>query len=91
MLSRNSIVVMSTDFGWKGRPLPNYSTLSTVLKKHGTADQEIDMIYLDLSKAFDSVPHDPLLGKLNQFDISDSLLNWFKDYLTAWKKAAPCG
>ena len=48
--------------------------------------KETDMIYLDFSKAFDSVPHDKLLFKLHQFGISGTLLNWFSDYLKEQKQ-----
>ncbi|CAB3983986.1 ATP-dependent DNA helicase PIF1-like [Paramuricea clavata] len=44
--------------------------------------KEADMVYLDFSKAFDSVSHRNLLLKLEQHGISGSLLNWFSDYLS---------
>ena len=47
------------------------------------AGEEIDMIYLDFSKAFDSVPHRRLLYKLSLFGISGPLHIWFTDYLTS--------
>ena len=43
--------------------------------------KRVDIIYLDLSKAFDKVPHSLLLLKLNRFGISGSLLSWFNSYL----------
>ena len=43
--------------------------------------QEADVIYLDFSKAFDSVSHKNLLLKLKQHGISGSLLSWFAHYL----------
>ena len=42
---------------------------------------QIDVLYLDFSKAFDSVPHNLLLYRLNQYGINRSLLNWFSSYL----------
>lgn len=43
---------------------------------------EVDVIYLDLSKAFDKVPHNLLLLKLKRHGINGSLLSWFGSYLT---------
>ena len=43
---------------------------------------EVDVIYLDLSKAFDKVPHNLLLLKLKHHGINGSLLSWFGSYLT---------
>jgi hypothetical protein len=42
---------------------------------------EIDLLYLDFAKDFDSVSHSKLLFKLKSFGISGPLLNWFADYL----------
>ena len=41
-----------------------------------------DDVYLDFSKAFDSVLHRKLLHKLSLFGIQWCLLRWFSDYLT---------
>jgi hypothetical protein len=45
------------------------------------SDNEIDLLYLDFAKAFDSVSHSELLFILKSFGISGQLLNWFADYL----------
>ncbi len=44
---------------------------------------QTDIIYLDFSKAFDSVSHKLLILKLKSFGFCGSLLHWFDDYLTS--------
>ena len=39
------------------------------------------MIYLDIRKAFDSVPHNDLLTKLWSLGIQGNLWKWFSAYL----------
>ena len=43
---------------------------------------QVDAIFLDFSKAFDSIPHELLTYKLQSFGIQGKLLSWFGDYLT---------
>ena len=39
-------------------------------------------MFIDLKKAFDTVPHDGLLNKLFRYGIQDQPLSWFQSYLT---------
>ena len=48
--------------------------------------QETDIIFLDLSKAFDSVPDERLLLKLQRHGIDGSLLLWIRNFLTNRRK-----
>ena len=45
-------------------------------------DESWDTIYLDFSKAFDSVAHKRLLHKISAFGILGSVLSWIQDFLT---------
>ena len=43
-------------------------------------------IYLDFATAFDRVPHQRLLTKVNNLGLQGELLNWIKDFLTRRKQ-----
>ena len=43
---------------------------------------QVDVVFLDFSKAFDRVSHDLLPLKQCNFGISGSLLNWCENYLS---------
>ena len=47
-----------------------------------TSKEEIDAIYIDFRKAFDSVPHNKLLIKLWNMGITGTLWRWFVSYLS---------
>ena len=44
--------------------------------------QEVCVVFFDIQKAFDSVPHLPLLQKLEQIGINPYILRWVQSYLT---------
>ena len=46
------------------------------------SNQNADVIYLDLSKAFDKVNHSILIHKLKLSGIDGKLLNWIQDFLS---------
>lgn len=45
-------------------------------------DRQVDVVFLDFSKAFDKVNHSVLMQKLGNFGITGSLLQWCESYLT---------
>ena len=42
---------------------------------------QVDIMILDFSKAFDTVPHDRLLGKLDHYGIRGPILDWISVFL----------
>ena len=44
--------------------------------------EEVDVIFLDFKKAFDSVPHGRLLDKLKYYGVKGRVLNWIKNFLS---------
>ena len=44
--------------------------------------KSVDVIYLDFQKAFDSVPHQRLLRKLEAYGVHGALRNWVEAFLT---------
>ena len=42
----------------------------------------VGVVFIDFRKAFDAVPHDQLILKLQRAGISGNLLLWINDYLS---------
>jgi len=60
-----------------GQLLSVISNITQILDRN----KATDVIYLDLSKAFDTVPHRALIHKLKLYGIGGRLLDWFANYL----------
>ena len=43
-------------------------------------------VFIDLSKAFDTVDHYILITKLKQYGIQGNNIRWFESYLSNWKQ-----
>ena len=56
---------------------------TSVFLRHIDMKLQTDAVYLDLRKAFDSIPHDKLLVKLFSCGISGMLGEWFREYLSS--------
>jgi hypothetical protein len=45
--------------------------------------KEVDAVFIDFAKAFDTVPHNRLLQKLKTFGINEQVLLWIRSFLAA--------
>ncbi len=68
------LVIRKCEFG---RPNSWIDRISTSVENNETTLG----IFLDLTKAFDTIDHDTLLYKLQYYGFRGSVLNWFEDYL----------
>lgn len=67
---------------YKGRSTAtNLGVYQDFLVSSVEAGKQVDVIYTDLSKAFDSVCHPLLLKKLSEIGISGNYLKWVESYL----------
>ena len=75
--------ISSAQFGFlKGRSTTG-ALVSVVNDWHNHLDNDLDVcvIFFDLKKAFDSVPHMSLLNKLASLNLNPYLYRWIENYL----------
>uniref|UniRef100_A0A8R1INV2 Reverse transcriptase domain-containing protein n=1 Tax=Caenorhabditis japonica TaxID=281687 RepID=A0A8R1INV2_CAEJA len=58
--------------------LHSFSTYKSVIDR----DKHLDVVFFDFQKAFDKVPHDSLLRKLDIFGVPQIFINWFTSFLS---------
>ncbi|OWK63912.1 hypothetical protein RLOC_00011866 [Lonchura striata] len=54
------------------------------------AGRAVDVVYLDFSKAFDTVPHSILLEKLTAHGLDGRTLSWARNWLDGWAQKVVC-
>ena len=74
-------------YGFRPRLSTEYAAtiLLDDIRKSVDNDQLVGAVFVDLSKAFDTISHAILLEKLAIYGIKDGELEWFKDYLFSRK------
>ena len=70
--------------GFRGGHSCESQLLGTLHDLMGWRDRkvQVDMAVLDFAKAFDTVPHGALLGKLAHYGVDSDLNNWIRAFLT---------
>lgn len=67
----------------KGRStMTNLSCASQIIAETIDANGQLDVIYTDITKAFDKLDHKILLDKMQHYGLSDDLRQWFLSYLS---------
>ena len=76
-------VLSNLNHGFRSGFSPETQLAVTIddLAKKLDKNLQTDVIILDFSKAFDTVPHDRLLHKLFSYGIRGQLHTWFTNYL----------
>ena len=86
-MSDNKIIKESQHGFTRGRScLTNLLDFLEVVYEKLDEGKPVDIIYLDFAKAFDKVPHNRLLVKMEACGIAGNVLRWISNWLTVGGK-----
>ena len=63
--------------------LKHHDHIISLMEQH----QNVDVVYLDFSKAFDKVDHNIVLAKAHNMGVQGKLLDWIREFLTNRKQS----
>ena len=87
-LDRYSILYQN-QFGFRRKHATSHALIELTQKIREALDNKLYAcgIFVDFSKAFDTVEHEILIAKLEHYGIRNIQLNWFKSYLSDRKQS----
>ena len=86
-------IITPSQFGFQPKKSTGHAILD-LINKISTSRKVKDhccAIFVDLAKAFDTVDHKILLGKLSRLGIRGPMLKWFESYLDSRYKCVSVG
>ena len=91
-LTKNDILYKK-QFGFQRKHSTEHALLGLIdeISDSFEKDEFTIGVFIDLSKAFDTVDHNILTAKLERYGVTDKNLDWFKNYLTGRKQCVSYG
>ena len=85
-------ILYRCQFGFRKNHSTSHALIHLVNKIASAIDQHETTVgvFLDLSKAFDTLDHHILFAKLEHYGIRDVALQWFKSYFSCRHSVSSC-